>query len=489
MMRVAAARSSVLLHELVRATARMVMPEPTSTYGVLTRRLARGSAAALAIYVLGAGVSYCAQILVARIIGADGYGVYAYVIAWMTILAYFSALGFDVSLLRFIPAYRAQQAPDFMQGVIRYAQRSVTAVGVGVALIGGATMMLARHHLSPALANTFLMGFAVVPIWALLWVRGSLVRAFGGVVSALVPDRIARDGLLLCVLLLAVRGLGWHPDAFSTIGVTVICSGMALYSVSFAANKLRSRELAGIRPTYERSRWLQSAAPLVMIATIEPLMNRTGVVLLGWVGDVKAAGIYAVAFNVSFLVMLPCTAVNVLFAPTAADLFARSDRAGLQSLVVRTAAWTLLSAISIALPLTILADPVLGLFGHDFTAGAGALRILLVGQVIAAGAGSLRPLMLMTGHERAAALLLALCAATGGLLGAVLIGPLGLAGAAVATALTLIFWNLAMGLFVWRHLRLLPGVSALFHSLYVLSRNRLRRPRARTQARRPADGA
>jgi O-antigen/teichoic acid export membrane protein len=58
------------------------------------KRVAFGGVTAFAIYVAGTGVTACAQLLIARIVGAETYGVYAYVMAWMTILAYFSALGF-----------------------------------------------------------------------------------------------------------------------------------------------------------------------------------------------------------------------------------------------------------------------------------------------------------------------------------------------------------------------------------------------------------
>ena len=69
-------------------------------------QLGRASIAALAVFVVGAGLTCVAQLVTARIIGPDSYGVYAYVLAWVTLLGYFSTLGFHVSLLRFVPAYR-----------------------------------------------------------------------------------------------------------------------------------------------------------------------------------------------------------------------------------------------------------------------------------------------------------------------------------------------------------------------------------------------
>ena len=82
------------------------------------RPLARASIAALAVFVVGAGLSYAAQLVTARVIGPDSYGVYAYVLAWVTLLGYFSTLGFHVSVLRFVPAYQAKEEWALVRGVI-----------------------------------------------------------------------------------------------------------------------------------------------------------------------------------------------------------------------------------------------------------------------------------------------------------------------------------------------------------------------------------
>src|ERR1700674_1608816 len=137
------------------------------------KRVALGGATAFAIYIASVGVTACSQLLIARLVGADTYGVYAYVIAWMTVLAYFSALGFDVALLRFVPAYQGQQAWALLRGVIQYAERRAALVATCILLIGIAVIPILRGDSSPELTNTFLVGFVLVPVLALLWIRCS----------------------------------------------------------------------------------------------------------------------------------------------------------------------------------------------------------------------------------------------------------------------------------------------------------------------------
>jgi O-antigen/teichoic acid export membrane protein len=424
----------------------------------LTAKLARGSTAATVIYVAAGALTYGAQFAVARTIGADGYGVYAYVFAWVTVLAYVSALGFDVSLLRFVPAYLATREYALLRGVTRYAALRVAAAGCAIGAIGGGLALFRFAGRQPELADTFVVGFAVVPVLALLWIHVSIARGLGGVVSALLPDRLVRDGVLL--VLVASVGALCKIGAAAAMAATLLGSAAGLCLVRLATRRLRPAAVTATAPAYRAHSWRRTMLPLVIIGSAEALMNRTGVMLLGWLVNTKEAGIYALAFNIAFAAMLPRTAVNTLLAPAISHLFVTREQAALRAIVAKAAVWTLFGAASIGLPVLLFARPVLGIFGRDFVAGAPALRILMAGQVIAAAAGSQLHLMNMTGHERSAAALLVASAAANAALAAAIVRPLGPTGAALAATIALIGWNAAMALSIWRRLRLLPGLFA-----------------------------
>lgn len=437
---------------------------PVQSRGVIMNRLARGSVLAFGTYMTGAALTYLSQLLIARLAGATSYGSYAYVLAWMTVLAYVAALGFDVSLLRLIPLYRAAQQWSLARGVLRYAERRGAAAGCAIVLAGGLILWFMGGALPAGEVLTFVLGLALVPIWSLLWMSSAAVRAFGGVVSALAPDRIVRDGGLVVVLGLLALLPGMKFDANEVMLLTVATSLVGLIIVRIALRHWRPEAIASATPEYAAAVWRAAAFPLVLISVAETLLNRTGVILLGSSGQSVAAGIYALTFNLSMTVMLPRTAVNALFAPMVSELSALGDRAGLQVVVTRTALWTLLSGLLIAVPLIVLAEPLLSWFGPDFKQGVTALRVILVGQIVAAGFGPQMFLITMTGNERVAAALLISSAILNGLLTLLLIGSMGLTGAAIATTVALIVWNLAMAVFVWWRLGLVPGPMGHFGS-------------------------
>jgi O-antigen/teichoic acid export membrane protein len=103
-----------------------VFPESEASK-ILKRLLARGAISAAGINIATTGLAFLAQVVLARALGADGYGVFAYVTAWVTVLVLLATLGFPTGLLRFAAAYRAREEWHLLRGVIRYAELRVAA--------------------------------------------------------------------------------------------------------------------------------------------------------------------------------------------------------------------------------------------------------------------------------------------------------------------------------------------------------------------------
>jgi O-antigen/teichoic acid export membrane protein len=154
--------------------------------------------------------------------------------------------------------------------------------------------------------------------------------------------------------------------------------------------------------------------------------------------------------------------VDTIFAPTIARLYAEERHAEMQSMIVRASSLSLAGGICVVVVLAVTADPVLGWFGADFAAGRVPLAILLIGQLFAAAGGSQLSVLAMTGNEADAARILVLSALTNAVLCTALVSLLGLIGAAIATALAIVVWNVLMALGIRRKLRLWPGVVGLF---------------------------
>lgn len=429
--------------------------------GPLGARLATGGAAAFAVFVFGHGLAFITQLLIARAFGAESFGIYAYVLAWMVVLSYFAMFGFNTALLRFIPTYAAKRDWAHLAGVIAYAERKVFTVALTLIAVGAVVILLAGGAMPRELRLTFLVGLPIVLLLPLLTLRSAAVRGFGGVVSALAPERLVREPVLavgvFAFLLLGVQQAGAPLVMSAMVAGTVLGLAFATYWM----RRLQPPELSGAAPAVDAGTWRKAALPLLVVTAVEAVFDKTGVLVLGLGEMHREAGIYALVFSMAMLVVLPRTAIDTLFAPTIARMHAEGRLADVQNLVGRAALLSLLAGGGIVAVLSIAAGPILSLFGPAFEAGETPLRILLLGQLLAAGAGSQLLLMAMTGNEAGAARMLVISALFHGLLCAGLVVPLGLTGAAIATAAALAVWNILMAIEIWRKLQILPGALGL----------------------------
>ena len=188
----------------------------------------------------------------------------------------------------------------------------VALTGIGIAVAG--TAIVVSSLLPADRTITFAVGFAMVPVLALLRIRCSAIRGFGGVSWAIVPDRMVREGLLIGLICVASFGYGVAVGAPHVMTAMAIATAIGLACTVPALRHHAPEALAGEPSvTYESEAWRNVLLPLLIIGATEVLMNRTGVILLGWLGDTKGAGVYSLAFNIAMVVTLPKVALNTLF--------------------------------------------------------------------------------------------------------------------------------------------------------------------------------
>ena len=419
--------------------------------------LASASVLAFGIFVVGAGLTYAAQLLLARLLGPESYGIYAYVLAWITLLGYLSTLGFHTSLLRLVPAHLAKDEWPFVAGVLRSSMLMSMLAGTVVAAVGILIVLVLGDQMRREVVLTFVVGFVAVPVLALHLVGASAVRGFGGVLEALVPERLLRDGLLISLTAVLALSGSMRLDAVTTMGALLVSSIGTLALVQYYLHGLRPPEIARHKPEYLWGEWYRPAAAISVLVLADNLMNRCGILVLGLSGRTREAGVFAVAYGLALLPGLPRMAVATIFAPAVSDLHVRGENAALQQLTTRASRLSLMGTSAVALPLVGVGPYLLSWFGMDFAASYPIMLVLLLAQVVGAGFGPQQHLITMTRNERAGAVIYAGCTLANLLVSFVAVVAFGMLGAAVATTLSMIAWNVIMAIFIRKRLGLTTG--------------------------------
>ncbi len=176
--------------------------------------------------------------------------------------------------------------------------------------------------------------------------------------------------------------------------------------------------------------------------------------MLGLLLSTDAVGIYRIASQVAVAIVIALTAMNGILHPIVADLHASGKQKELQRIVSIGANAVFAISIIGGLVLFFAADYLPLLFGREYVEPIPILRILIFGQIFNACAGPAVLLLNMTGYQRDAAKIMAVGATLNLILNAVMISTMGIEGAAYATIITTLLWNVGAAFVVWKRLQL-----------------------------------
>ena len=201
---------------------------------------------------------------------------------------------------------------------------------------------------------------------------------------------------------------------------------------------------AGAVPRYEARSWARSAVPLVLLGLLGAVNAQVGTILLGIFAAPEDAGIFALALRLSGFAGFIFLAVTYPLMPAVAHFHSLGEREQMRATIARAARAVFLATLPIALGIALLAGPLLALFGGEFQEGAGAVRILVAGELVKAFLGLSGLLLVMTGREGDLTRGVAIGGFANLVLAVVLVPLFSVEGAAVAGAAGMAVMNLVL---------------------------------------------
>lgn len=374
--------------------------------GSLGGLLMRGGVSAISVNVLGVGLAFLSQLVLARVLGAHEYGLYAYVFAWVMMLGLLSVLGFQIVLLRLVATYAARQAWGALNGLIRYAERRVLLAGLTVMLVGWLVVGLLagldeRAWLAPELRRVFLIGLLIVPLYALLYVRSAIARGLGRVFLALAPDATVREGLVLVLVGgVALTGL-FQPHAWFAITALLVAILTGLVLITLVKRQARPEAARAVAPAIDEvAEWRRAVRYTFVFSASMIMLPRLDVIFVGNFVDTATAGAYFLAVRITDLVVFPLIAINAFFGPIVARYHSQGQRLSLYRAVLLMIATSASIGLALTTGIFFLYPDIIGFIGRDFRLDASIIVVLLLGQLINASTGPTTQLLNMTGHER-----------------------------------------------------------------------------------------
>lgn len=414
------------------------------------------------IRAINTGLSFVATVLLARLLGAENYGVFSFALALVTLLIIPAQFGLPTLIVRETASGMALDHPELVKGVWRWSGWLVGGLSLAIALFAGPVLYMWRTGESSIQGLTLAWALALIPLISLGNLRGAALRGLKKIVAGQLPEYVIRPGLFTLLLIGAIILTSHELSAPLAMVFRVLSSLIAFVIGAWMLKRNTPSIVSQARPTYMGRIWFVSSLMFALIASFHVIYNQVSTLILGLFESPDQVGIYRVAVQVAMLASFGLQAVNIVVAPRFADLHAQGKIIRLQHLVTSTARIILVFNLVLTAIFILIGRPFFILvFGPDFAASYFPLVILLVGQMVNSATGSVGLLLNMTGHERETARGMAVAAAINVTVNLLLIPMWGIQGAAIATSISMVAWNILLWWAVRQHL----GINSLAFSI------------------------
>jgi len=430
--------------------------------------LARGSLGSFLVKSAGLLVTVGCHVLLARLLGTEGYGLYSYVISWLAVLVVLAKLGQDAALLRFVPLYNAGRNWGALRGLLARSNLLVVLTSLAFALLLAWAVLANKQRLDSELKDAFLVGCLILPAASMLALREGALQGLKRVVLAQLPARVLNPFFLASFVGLSYLFYISRPSALTALWCALLAHVVAFTVASFWLGRSLSGAVGKSEPVYHARSWFTVGMGMLLVSGQYLIMNRVDILMLGYLAGKGPVGIYAVAVRLAWLVPFLLEAAGGIAAPLISELYAGRRLGELQRLVQLVIRYSTLFSAGMVFIMVVGGNYFLSIFGADFTAGYPCLLVLAAAQLVNSLTGPSGLLLTMTGHERKLGLLLTLALALNAALNYLLIPRFGILGAAAATAGVNILFNLATVVLIYR----LLGI----YSLIGFSGKRVRTP-------------
>jgi len=415
------------------------------------RALNRDAMVAFLLKVVGTLLGFAVNVVVARLLGIEGSGLYFLSLAVITVATVIGMFGLGTTGLRFIAA----SCGEGEWGKAKNVSIVVTSLALAILVCCSVLTMylsepIARELFSrPELVQLiFWMSLGIAP-FGFFQLMAEQLRGIGKILPALSLQSIYLPLLTILALVVLASPYGVLGVVWSFLFASWITAIIAAwYWVQWMGGYSREKE----RITRSIA---ESCLPMLIseIAT-KVVIPWAPILLLGVLATTSEVGQYAMASRVAMLASFLLLAVNIAVAPRFASMFRKGEIVQLEEMARHSTIMLTAVAAPVTLLIILLAEPIMGVFGGEFKVGAATLVILSLGQFVNAATGSVGYLLAMSGNEvlyqriTVGAMLLLLG------LSIVLIPEMGSLGAAISVAVTVSIQNLLLAWAVYARLKI-----------------------------------
>lgn len=422
---------------------------------VFRRKLVRDGIGSLILRLVFIILSFLISIVLARILGAEGYGIYGYALAIVSVLAIPAEFGLPTLILRETSKNVALRNFGLVRAIWSWAFKIIIFITIIIFVLAFFAFRIWGDQFDEIYILTIKWGLLLVPIIALSNLKYSALKGLKKIVLGQLGENLIRPGgmLLISLIMYFIFPNDLTPNLVMIF--QTISAGFSLSITSFLLWKNLPDEINYSSPINRTRNWFTSAFTLALVNGVSILNKWINLIILGLFVSSAEVGIYNVTIQISILASSGLQAVNLVIAPQFASLYAQGDINRLQRLTTISARVILAINLIITVFFIVFGKLFLSIvYGPEFVIGYTQMIILLTGQFVNSATGSVAFLLNMTNKEQLT--IRGSLAAVGiNIALSFLLAPIwGTNGAAIASAVAVAISNIILWWLVYKHLKI-----------------------------------
>lgn len=378
------------------------------------------------------------MILLARFLGPENFGDFAFSISLVIIISIFSNLGLPTVVTRYGASYFIEKKYDYLKGILKFSNKRVTILSISIIFIF--YILLLCDFIEIQSKKNVLFALPMVLFLVLSSIRTATLTAIEKVNLSQLPEMIIRP-ILFFLAIIVMHYFGFLNSVNAVIFYTIINLIIFIIGARLVKRYLNNL-LDNKREAFESNLWIKSSIPLFLLGGIQIFGAQVDIFLLGFLTDSKDVGVFKSMYQISLLVIFSLTATNAIISPYIVRNFIEKNKNKLMKMLLIFCFINTIIAGIIAFPFFFFGDFFIELlYGKEYLVGFTCLQILIIGRLINSIFGISSQFLKMMGQEKKATKGILFGAITGIVLNFYLIPKYGIIGAAIASSVALILWN------------------------------------------------
>lgn len=424
--------------------------------GLHQQKIFNPAANAFILRILGAVFQFLFTLLLARLYGATGVGIFIIALSILVVTSTIVRWGLDQTTLKLVAA-NIHQDDGSIQATVTYTKKVVLLSGIA----GTAIVMLSSDWLANIFFGTsdmslviLLMSAAIIPLSLTTLYAEALrglkrVNAYTMLHGVMIP--------LLSILLLLLYRF-WNDNIVTGAAAYLSASIFAfLFARVTWKRTTATLKPAGSITTQKKHEIFNTTHALAWIAIVSVAMSFTETFILSFFHDEVSVGLYAAALRLALIPNFIIIAFNSILAPNFASLYQQKKTSEIEALIRQSVLVMFALTLPVVMVFVLFPASVLSIFGQEFEGGSTALILLSIGQLINIIAGPVGILLQMSGHEKSFRNNVLFSAAITLILAILLIPPYKVLGASLSAVIGILILNVLSVFSVYRKL----GINSL----------------------------